>query len=107
MAQPTWFWMEHEREGTGSQLQSDGFLFRSNLKAQVKHYEIDLMETKLFGDKFGRNGCEPCLPNTAINSLRWRLRLHWRQRGWGIKESLTKGGHTQTSHGMASQMPLD
>lgn len=40
------------------QLQSDLFLFRLNLKTQVKHYETDLMETKLFGDKFGRGCCQ-------------------------------------------------
>lgn len=58
MAQPTWFWMEQDGEGTMGQLQSDLFLFRLNLKTQVKHYETDLMETKLFGDKFGRGCCQ-------------------------------------------------
>lgn len=39
------------------QPQRDLFLLRLNLKTQVKHYETDLMETKLFGDKFGRGCC--------------------------------------------------
>lgn len=57
MAPPTWFWMEQDREKIMGQPQRDLFLLRLNLKTQVKHYETDLMEAKLFGDKFGRGCC--------------------------------------------------
>lgn len=49
--------MEQDMERIMGQPQRDLFLLRLNLKTQVKHYETDLMETKLFGDKFGRGCC--------------------------------------------------